>query len=159
MSPTLQQLKDDDWDLVFRAEEDGTPCEDAEHVWFYHEGDKERKVKWLVSVDRGALEGSREVIGDGRVLERSDGRWLRDSITIEVSADMAVSKTQQRDRPDKFMVAKVGIPLEALGDPVSAPDNWEPFSVKRITGEDRQSRSVLCVRPIAQLERNRGQTG
>jgi len=102
----------------------------AEPVWHWPAGNKTDRVQRSAVVDWDAEEGQQNVRGDGRIVNGDSGRSIRQSVVLEMAANITILD----DGRDKF----------ELLDPMSG--EWVLFGVKRIIGRDRGMQSVLCIR-------------
>lgn len=114
----------------------------AEDADFYPAGVAADKVNTTVIVHHDDKEGSREVPGDGRVLERDTGRKIRRSVQMDVPASLAVSDTREGDK-----------------DMIKLTTSGEIYYVKRIVGRDADVLTLLCVRTNDVLDRRSARRG
>lgn len=138
-APTLKETLDADYQsggAFFPVDSNSDPTEFAESVEFWPKGVEDDKTTIKTAfVFSDNEEGSREVQGDGRVLYNQDGAALRHTIMIEVPAATAVRDVQPLQKPDQFKW------------------NDKLYNVKRITGRDDQSMTVVCVRKVMLREK------
>ena len=127
---------------VFLPTESGAASGFNELVTFYPAySDADKSLNVNVIVVRDDEEGTREVRGDGVVLNQREGKGVRRSIKIECAASVAVREKQDEKRPDIF---KVGT---------------EFWAVKRILGRDDDMQTVLCVHREHSSIRNENRVG
>lgn len=107
---------------------DGNPDGFNQTVYFYPRGNLGAKATVNAIVDQGHLEGTREALGDGVVLDRHEGRSVRESLVLEIPAAVGVATNQHHTDVDLF---KIG---------------GEMYAVKRIVGRDDYMQAVLVVK-------------
>lgn len=129
MSDLRDMLADDfsDGGVFFPTDSDDNPTGFNELVTFYPKYDRTQKQTLNVKVNRNALVGTREVRGDGVVLNHRNGRRTRQSITIKVLAAVSVMQSQPSTNPDAFLV------------------DGQIWFVKRIVKQTAYSKTLLCV--------------
>lgn len=122
MTTTVSSLTVSDASGVFLNTDDF-----AESCTLYPGGDRHRSTSFTGQVFRDDEEGTREVHGDGVVLNQEQGERVRRSITIDCLATLDIDDT--RDPPDLVKTSA-----------------GEVFVVKRILGRDSAMQRVRCVR-------------
>lgn len=142
---TLMEADTKQGGTFFHEDSLGNPDEMNTTVDFYPEYDKSQKVTGIrAHVFFEDYEGTREVQGDGVVFNKPEGRAIRQSIRLEIPADIKVRKIQPEgghDKPDAFKI------------------NGEVWVVKRVYEEDDYLQNVLCVRQHDSIERTRRRSG
>ncbi len=122
---TLKELMTADVSKVILNEDDfGTEIE------WYPKGVLADKQLIIAVVFEDALEGTREVHGDGRTLHSDAGTNLRESVTLVISTDHLINSVKGGGNHgvDQFVV------------------RGKRYTVKRVTGRNDDMQKVLCVR-------------
>lgn len=126
---------------LFPVDGTGAPTDFSELITFYPRWSEADKVTVNAVVIRDDEEGTREVRGDGVVLNVREGRAVRRSIKIDCNVSVAVREVQPTQKPDCFVVG------------------GEIFVVKRILGRDDDLQTVLCVSREHDVIRNENRVG
>ena len=131
-----------DGGVFLPKDSDGNATDFNELVTYYPRWDRYRKVTNVnCVVVRDNEEGTREVRGDGVVVNHRNGKNVRRSIMIECSAALDVRETQPDEAPDVFLI------------------DGEYWPVKRIMGRDADLMTVLCIHNEDRDIRNRNRVG
>lgn len=115
----------------------------AEEVYYTPKGDPGRRTKIVAVVDEANAEGSNEVAGDGKVLEKQVGRTLRYSMYIEVNKADVVRSELEGNAPCVFHVFHDA--TEQQQYEAGNKNAGIPYRAKRITSTDRDTITILCV--------------
>jgi hypothetical protein len=133
---TLREQITEDVNAVFLNTE-----EFAKRVWWYPNGEDTNKKRINIIDISDQLEGTREVAGDGRVLDRRDGVRVRRSSLWWMSVKYAISEQDGKQGQDWF------------------DDDGAWLVVKRVVSRDHAMQKVLVIevdQPVTRVQQRHG---